>query len=76
MKKIEKIMMIDFHSMLLQDLCFSVLFLRSPLFFLSFFLLVTERDEKLVFKQKQMISSSERHAKHLFAGQSTQQVEL
>ena len=62
--------------MLLQDLCVSVLFLRSPLFFLSFFLLVTERDEKLVFKQKQMISSSERHAKHLFAGQSTQHVEL
>ena len=53
-------------------LMFFVLFLRFPFFFP----LVTERDEKLVFAQKQTISASEQCAEHPFAGQNTQHPEL
>ena len=49
-----------------------VLFLHFLFFFLSFFPLVTEIDEKLVLTQKQMILTSEWHAEHPFAGQNAQ----
>ena len=45
-------------------------------FFLSFFPLLMEKDKKLVFMQKQMISTSKRPAEHPFAGQNTQALEV
>ena len=52
--------------------CFCMLLCGFPLFFLSFFPLMTENMKKLVLTQKQTIFTSKRHAEHLFAGQNTQ----
>ena len=38
------------------------------------FFLDRKRQKKLVLTQNQMISTSERHAEHLFAGRNTQQL--
>ena len=58
----KKVKIIDVpHSMLLSSL------------FLSFFPLMTEKDEKTCFMQKQMILTSKRHEKHPFTGRNTQQ---
>ena len=35
---------------------------------------MTEKDKKLVFTQKQTISTSQRHAEHPFTGQNTQHI--
>ena len=42
--------------------------------YFSFFFLVTEKYKKLDLMQKQMISTSDRRAEHLFTGQNTQQI--
>ena len=53
-----------------------VLFLRFT-YSLSFFFSVTDgKRQKLVFMQKQMISTSKRPAEHPFAGQNTQALEV
>ena len=44
--------------------------------FLSFFLFVTKKTEKLVLMQKQMIPTSKRCAEHPFAGQNKQHIFL
>ena len=51
----------------------SVKYCAFPSFFFLF-PLVTEEDKKLVLMQKQMISTSKRHAEQPFADRNTQQV--
>ena len=46
------------------------------IFALSFFLLLMEKDKKLVLTQKQLIMTGKWHAEHLFAGRNTQHLSL
>ena len=53
-----------------------MLFLRFLIFFLSFFSLVMEKDEKLVLTQKQIILTSKLRAEHPFSGLNTHQIDI
>ena len=54
----------------------SLLFLRFPFFFLSFFPVLTEKVKKLAFMQLQMILTNKGCAEHPFGGRNTQHMTL